>query len=226
MAQSDSTSVPHTARMKTSILPHLHDEAEPLGWLEENRSLLLTGGGILAVLLIVALAILVYQNSKTSALHEELRTGIAAFHNGNFDDAISRLEKVSGKISDSDEAKIAKFYLIEAYLRTGKDTETKKAAPLASSSTISTADATYLSQLVLLADGRTAEKRSDLAAARKIYENAAAIEGPFTLDALWALARVTELAGDGAAAIVAREKILASYPNAPLAEVVRQKLGK
>lgn len=225
MAQSDSTSTPRTVHMKTTILPHLHDDAEPLGWLEENLSLLLTGGGILAVLLIVGLAILIYRDSKTSALHEELRTGIAAFHNGKFDDAISHLAKVSAQLSDSDEAKVAQFYLTEAYLQTGKNDEAKKAAALPSSSSSST-DSTYLSQLVLLADGKTAEKQNDFAAARKIYENAAAIEGPFTLDALWALARVTELADDGTAATVAREKILASYPNAPLAEVVRQKLGK
>lgn len=224
MAQSDGVSRSYSAGMKTKLSSFLTEEKKQPGWLEENKSLLLTGGGICLVLLVCAVTVLIYRHYKASSFHEELRSGIAAFQEGKLDDAIFHLEKVSRQASNDDEAKIARFYLTEAYSRSEKYDEAKKAAALNPPSLSS--DSTYLSQLLLLSEGRTAEKQNDLSAARKVYEKAADIEGPFTLDSLWALARVAESAGDGTAATSAREKILANYPNAPLAEVVRQKLGK
>ena len=87
-------------------------------------------------------------------------------------------------------------------------------------------DSVYLSQIVLLWQGRKAEENKDTNAAKGIYENAAKIEGPFTGEVLLSLARVSETVGDTNAALAARERFLSTYPNAPQAEIVRQKIGK
>jgi TolA-binding protein len=77
-----------------------------------------------------------------------------------------------------------------------------------------------------LAQGQAAERQQDLQAARKAYENASLLEGPFTAEALLSVARVCEATGDKTAALAAREKVLGSYPTTPFAEVIRQQLGK
>lgn len=87
-------------------------------------------------------------------------------------------------------------------------------------------DSAYLSQMILLWQGRKAEETKDTNTAKGIYENAAKIEGPFTGELLLSLARVAETAGDTTAALAARERFLALYPNAPQTEIVRQKIRK
>lgn len=199
------------------------DEREKIQWLEDNKYRLLTGAGILLTLALCFVLILLYSKHKTASALEDLREGIAALHDGKVESAIPLLEKATAGLRSGQEAQVARFYLSDAYARSGKADEATK---VAASDSLQSSDAAYLSQMLLLTQGKNAEKLGDLTAARKNYEDATALEGPFTSDALWSLARVADLAGDTNAAIAAREKISTSYSSSPLADIVRQKLGK
>lgn len=87
-------------------------------------------------------------------------------------------------------------------------------------------ESAYLSQMILFFQGRKAEEDKNIAAAKGIYENASKIEGPFAGEILLSLARAADAEGDSTTALSARERFLTAYPNAPQAEVVRQKIGK
>jgi tetratricopeptide (TPR) repeat protein len=214
MARSDHISSLHLSS---------REGREKLQWFEANKSKFLAGGGVFFSLLIIVLLIMAYGRYQTRSALEDFRKGVAAFQDGKFDAAIPHLEQASARFGASHEGRVVRFYLGEAYTRSGKADEAKTTT--AQLSPPSPEDG-YLSQALLLTQGRSAEKQNDLPTARKSYEEAAALEGPFTMDALLSLARVSEVAGDAAAAAAAREKILASYPTAPLAEFIRQKLGK
>jgi tetratricopeptide (TPR) repeat protein len=199
-------------------------ERENIQWLEENKSRLLAGGGIFIASLLCIVLVVLYGKYKTASSLEDLRSGIIALQDGKIDVALSQLEKANTRLGSSQEGQLSRFYLSEAYTQNGKLDEAKKIA-IASSSQ-SPGNNAYLSQMLLLTQGKNAEKQNELSVARKNYEDAAALEGPFTLDALWALARVSDLTGDTTAATVARDKILTSYPNSPFTDIIRQKLGK
>lgn len=87
-------------------------------------------------------------------------------------------------------------------------------------------ESAYLSQMILFFQGRKAEEEKDMANAKRIYESASKIEGPFAGEILLSLSRAADAVGDPATALSARERFLAAYPNAPQVEVVRQKVGK
>ena len=118
---------------------------------------------------------------------------------------------------------MAEFYLLEAYRKTG---EVDKVKIFLEKIDPSTKDSGYPLQMLLLSQGRNAENRNDLQAARKAYEDASVLEGPFVGDALLALARITVASGDVAATVAAREKYLISYPNSPLTDILKKKSGK
>ena len=175
------------------------------------------------IFLLALLLIVVSSKRQTVNALESLRSGIALLQNGKNEEAISHLEKANRQFKSGDKAQLAEFYLLKAYRKTG---EVDKARIFSESIDRSAKDSGYPLQMLLMSQGRNAEKRNDLQAARKAYEEAAALEGPFVGDALLALARITEASGDVPATVVAREKYLMSYPNSPLAEVLRQKGGK
>lgn len=221
MASSGGAS--RSSNVRLILSSNSADELEKIQWLEENKSRLLAGLGVLLALALCFVLISFYSKHKTASALADLREGIAALHDGKVDSAIPLLEKANAQLGSGQEAQVARFYLSDAYARSGKIDEAKK---IAISDSTQSPDTVYLSQMLLLAQGKSAEKLNDLTAARKSYEDAAALEGPFTFEALWSLARVADLVGDTNAATAAREKISTSYSSSPFADIVRQKLGK
>jgi Tfp pilus assembly protein PilF len=201
-----------------------HRGSEPIRWIEGHKPHLVRTGGIISVVLLLFALVWAYHRYQTTTGLEQLRTGILALQSGKIEEALVFLEKARIHLTSGNEAQLVRFYLSEVYSRVGKPEEAKQLLSMKNSQ--SSGEAEYFSQRLLLAQGNIAEQKNDLAEARIVYENAAAIEGPFTADAMLALARVTEAAGDSAAASAVRDKFLTAYPNSSLAEVLRQKLGK
>jgi Tfp pilus assembly protein PilF len=183
----------------------------------------LKGAGIVFAVVMCGLLIVAYQRRQNFLALEKLRLGIAEFQAGRLQEAIPPLENAKDLLGSGERAQVANFYLTEAYVRQGQLDRIKDLIAPRGSST----ENDYLSQIILLTQGRNAEKQNDQATARKFYEDAAALaDGPLGADALVGLARVAEFAGDTNAANAAREKFLAAYPNSPFADIIRQKLGK
>lgn len=220
MSRSSNASHPSLASRK---LPILSREQEKIRWFEKNKTKLLQGAGIFFVVIVCSLLIIAYQRTQNFHARENLRLGIAEFQAGRLEKAIPLLEKARDLLGSGDEAQVAEIYLIETYTRQGQFDRTKELdVPHESVS-----EDNYLTQITLLTLGRNAEGQKDQASARKFYEEAAAIaDGPLGADALLSLARVAEFTGDAVAAKDAREKFLATYPNSPLADIVRQKVNQ
>lgn len=219
---SRSSNVSHSP-LASRKLPAFSREQERVRWFEENKSWLLKGAGIVFAVVMCGLLIVAYQRRQNFLALEKLRLGIAEFQAGRLQEAIPPLENAKDLLGSGERAQVANFYLTEAYVRQGQLDRIKDLIAPRGSST----ENDYLSQIILLTQGRNAEKQNDQATARKFYEDAAALaDGPLGADALVGLARVAEFAGDTNAANAAREKFLAAYPNSPFADIIRQKLGK
>jgi len=83
---------------------------------------------------------------------------------------------------------------------------------------------THLAQLARIGLGQLAEQKGDLAAARQQYESSAELEGPATIEALLAAARVAALMGEEDISSSYYQRLLEQYPDSPLGEIIRQKL--
>lgn len=220
MSRPSSVSSPSTVSRK---LPTLSRERERIRWIEEHKSWLLKGAGLLFVLVVGVLVLVAYLRHQNLLALEKLRVGVVELQAGRVAEAISLLEKAKDLLGSGDRAQVADFYLLEAYARQ-KQLDRVQSEDVSQSFSV---ENDYLPQIVLLARGRIAEKQNDYARARKLYEDAAALaEGPLTADALLGLARVAQLTGDAAAAKAAHEKFLTAYPSSPFADIIRQKLGQ
>ncbi len=221
MARPDTTSQPSSHR-SYNLLFASSPVVDNL-FAKKNRYWLLGGGAAAVVLVFTTLLIMVIRQHQRASAFESLRDGIAMLQNGKAEEAILPLEQAETYFRSGDEVQLVEFYLFEAYRQTGK---VDKAKTLFEKMNQSGKDSGYLAQILFLSLGRNAEKGNDLQAARKDYEGAATLEGPFSGDALLSLARVAEASGDPAAAATAQEKYLLSYPNSPLTEIFKQKSGK
>jgi tetratricopeptide (TPR) repeat protein len=154
----------------------------------------------------------------------ELRAGIQASQSGSVEGAVKNLEGAAHRLRDALSRKLAFLFLGKVHAQRQQE----EAARQAYEQVIANPDdeGGYLSQLAFFELGHAAEQRGDLAQARQQYEHAAAREGPLQAEALLAAARVLEAAADRKAAAVYYERFLVQYASAPLAEMVRQKLGK
>ena len=194
-------------------------------WLRQYRSLIQRGAGGIAVVVLCGIIWASYWGQQRRQGLEELRTGLLALYGGHPAEAVSPLELAQQRLSAGAARQLTLFALGKAHLMSQEQSDAAQQAyeqVLASSS----GEGGYLAQLAILELGHTAERRGDLAQARRFYEQAAALEGPLKAEALLAAARVLDTPADYSTAAAYYEKFLEGYPNSPLAEVVRQKVGK
>ena len=213
-----------SSRGSRSIFPTIQ-ENWLISWIENKKRQLLIAIGITILLVSGSLFFVAYQNYRNAVALEELRLGITELKNSNLEKAIEYLQKAENSLGfDKNGGKIAAFYLNEAYNR-NKNTDFKKSDMIASVGSPQFSQ-DYLSQIVLLSQGRISEKNNDFVAARKFYEDASSIEGPYTAEALLSAARTAELTNDQNAAVGFREKFITAYSNSPFIDIVRGKLEK
>ena len=207
-----------------SIFPTIQEKGL-ISWIENKKRQLLIATGITILLVSVSLFFVAYQNYRRAFALEELRLGVTELKNSNLEKAIEHLQKAENSLGfDKSGGKVAAFYLNEAYSR-DKNIDSKKSDMIDSVRSPQFAQ-DYLSQIVLLSQGRISEKNNDFVSARKFYEDASSIEGPYTAEALLSAARTAELTSDQNAAVVFREKFVTAYPNSPFIDIVRGKLEK
>jgi len=194
-------------------------------WIENNKSQILAVSGVLFFVVVSSFSFLSYQNYRNATAKEELRLGVGSLQKGDIRAAIGHLQTANERFGNGKaEGKIASFYLNEAYNQ-------EKNSDLQMSDGFITDDLTgeprdYLSQILILAQGRIAEKNRDFTAAQKFYEEASSIEGPFSSEALLGAERSAELANELNVAEALREKFIDTYPNSPFTEILRGKIGK
>ena len=198
--------------------------ATVLTWLQEYRALWVGVSGML-VLMVAGLWYLGY---RTQVVLADLRAGIVEFQGGNAEKAITHLEKVRGASAIGTEAQaIGTFYLGEAYAKRERKEDAKKAYEEAFAYAKRSGEkARYLQQMMLVKLGHDAVQRGEQGQARQWYDQAAAIEdAPFQSEALAQAGRALEKT-DQTAAIAYFEKLIAKNERYPLAEVLKERVGK
>jgi TolA-binding protein len=153
---------------------------------------------------------------------QALQQGLLALQNKDPATAVAHFQTAENSFAEVQSRQLALWYLGEAYTaQSQKEAAFEAYGKVASGG----AKANYLEALALFKLGQEAERSGDIALARQRYEGAAGIESPVKGDSLLAVARVAEKAKDSQAARGAYDKFLEEFSTAPMAEVVRQKVG-
>lgn len=194
-------------------------------WVRKHSALWLGLGGILVLLV----AIMVYLGHRKQVVLADLRTGIIEFQGGDAGKAITHLEKVrSSSVIGTEAQAIGNFYLAEAYVKQERKEDAKKAYEEALACAKNGGEkARYLQQIILLKLGQDAVQRGNQGEARQWYDQAVAIEEwPFRSEALAQAGQALEKANDRTAAISYYEKLTEKEGRYPLAEVLKERVGK
>jgi tetratricopeptide (TPR) repeat protein len=191
-------------------------------WLRSHRLVI---GSIVGGLLLLAGGSLYWRYQKAVAL-ENLRAGIAAFQAGDAQKALTALQNVGSSSVGSAERGLGLFYIGEAQRALGKNDEAQTGYEAALAQVKRGQSGAYIEQLVLMKLASLLATKGMDAEARQRYEQAAAMEGPFTTDALASAARLAEKLNDTAGAKAHYEKLSTVSPTYPLAEWFQGKAGK
>lgn len=194
-------------------------------WLRAHQVAL---GSAVAVVVLLAGGSFYWRYQKAAAL-EGVRQGIATLQSGDAQKAVAELQKIQNSSVSHTERALGLFYLGEAYATLGKKDEAVKSYESALAAMRGDKTGAYFAQLLFVRFAQAIENAgSDDSAvqARKKYEQAAELDGPFKAEALVAAGRLAEKLNDGAAAKTHYEKLVAASASHPLAEVFQGKLGK
>jgi Tfp pilus assembly protein PilF len=197
-----------------------------LMWLQKYRALWLGCSGMLVLIV----ASMWYLGHRQQVVLADLQTGMAELQEGDLEKAITHLEKVRRNTSavGAEAQAIGAFSLAEAYVKQERKEDAKKAYEEAFAFAKSGGEkAGYLQQILLLKLGQDAVQRGELAEARQWYDQAVAIEEwPFQSEALAQVGQALEKANDRATAALYYEKLAEKDGRHPLAEVLKERVGK
>jgi predicted negative regulator of RcsB-dependent stress response len=178
------------------------------------------GGGMAAVAVVAAL--LGWQaSSRTEAASNAFRLARSQFAAGEYANASGSFETLAREFPGTAFGRLAILYRGHSLLR---QNEPKGAAAAYQEFLTHSLDATYVRQLALANLGQAQELLGETAEARASLAQASELPGPYRIDALLAYARLSEGAGDTAAAQAAYRKVLAENPDAETRTFVERRL--
>lgn len=187
--------------------------ARPLSW---------ALAGVAAVVLLVMGFVSVRQ-ARVRQANEDLGHALADFREGHYAQAGSQLAEVASRWQSTAAGRIASLYAANADLN----------ADNFESATVLLQDAlgahewpSYLHQQALLDLGYALEHKGDAANAAGRYDEAAALQGPYTAEALLGAARCHEQTGEKDKARELYQRFQREFPDAAEAEVVSVKLAQ
>jgi tetratricopeptide (TPR) repeat protein len=187
-----------------------------------HQRLLRIGLGGVVILAFCLGALLLYRGQQRNQGLLELQKGIQLLQGGNPQDAVSYFERAARRLPDGEAQRLARLYLGRAYAE--QQPETAQQIYEEFLSTVEGGD--YLKQLALIDLGQKAERLGDFPRAHQLYADAADLDGPMKGEALLAMARAFEGMKDSSSAQASYTKFLDQYPDSPLTEVIRQKVGQ
>jgi len=171
--------------------------AQTTGWIAQNQRLAaMIAGGVVAVA-ILALGIGWYSQRRDEAAAIRFQAAHNEFDAGKFAEAAQSFEGLRTDYGSTPFGRLALLYRGHALSRGGD----AAGAATAYQEYLASSPATpYLRQSALVGVGRSQETLGDKNAALQAFTDAAAIPGPFTVEAMFGQARLQEAAGDRAAA--------------------------
>lgn len=193
-----------------------------LDWMRTHQLMV---GGIVGVILLLVGGSFYWRYQKAAAL-EHLRAGIAAVQAGDAQKGLTALQERGTSSLGNTERALGLFYVGEAHRTLGRDEDAQKGYEDALLFAKRGQSGAYLEQMTLMKLAALWATKGSDAEARQRYEQAAAIEGPFSTEARASAARLAEKMNDTAAAKTHYEKLATVDPTYPLAEWFLGKAGQ
>ncbi len=194
-----------------------------LDWATENaRTLSWALAGVAAVVLLV-MGFVSVRHARVRQANEDLGHALADFRDGHYAQAGSQLAEVASRWQSTAAGRIASLYAANAAL----NADNFESATVLLQDVLGAQEwPAYLQQQALLDLGYALEHKGDAANAAARYDEAAALEGPYTAAALLSAARCHEQTGEKDKARELYQRFQREFPDAAEAEVVGVKLAQ
>jgi tetratricopeptide (TPR) repeat protein len=167
--------------------------AQVTGWVGQNRRLAAAiGAGVLAVA-VLGLVVGWYSQRRSEAAAIRFQAAHNEFDAGKFTAAAETFASLHQDYGSTPFGRLATLYQAHALARAG---DAAGAATAYREYLASSPPTAYLKQSALVGVGRAQEALGDRTAALDAYQQAAAIDGPLSVEARLGLARVQEANGD------------------------------
>ena len=192
-----------------------------LEWARKHaNTVLAVAGGLLAILLGIGF----YNSQQAARLHDsnsDLSSGLASFRSEDFAVASTQLDQVATQWKSEAVGPLAGVMAANSRLRAG-DAD----GAIAALGALDDAGLPhYIRQQRALVWASALEAKGDWAAAAAKYAEAAAVEGPYSGEALVGEARSRARNGDTDAAAKLYRRIVEEYPDRPDSKLLSAKLG-
>jgi predicted negative regulator of RcsB-dependent stress response len=171
--------------------------AQVTGWIGQNRQLATAVAGGVVALAVIALGIGWYSQRRAEAAAIRFQVAHNEFDAGKFTEAAASFASLREDYPRTPFGRLATLYRAHSLARAG---DAAGAATAYQEYLASSPPAPYLRQSALVGVGRAQEVLGDQAAALQAFTDAAAIPGPFAIEAMLGQARLQEASGDVAAA--------------------------
>jgi tetratricopeptide (TPR) repeat protein len=190
-------------------------------WAQRNQRALMAVGGVL-VLAAVVTGILGWRSARqTEAASEAFRVARGKFAASQYAPAALDFEAVARDFPGTSFGRLAILYRGHCLLKEG---DAAGAAGAYQEFLARFDQDAYIRQLALTDLAQAQEQMGDTSEARATLTQAVALEGPYRIDALLAYARLSQAAGEPAAAAEAYRKVLAENPDAETRTFVERML--
>jgi tetratricopeptide (TPR) repeat protein len=193
-----------------------------LDWGTENARLLSWSAAGVAALVLLVMGFTAIRNARVRQANEDLSHALADFHDGRYAQAATQLADVASRWQSTSAGRIAALYAANADLN-ANDFET---ATVLLQEALSAHDwPSYLKQEALVDLGYALEQKGDATGAADRYAQAAALEGPYTAQALLGEARCREQTGEKDKARQLYQQLQRDFPQSTEGEAAAAKLG-
>jgi len=190
-------------------------------WAQTHRTTLIAAGSVVVVLALGA-GLMGWRSARQNeAASEAFRVARAKFAASDFGPAALDFEAVARDYPSTSFGRLAVLYRGHCLLQTG---DAGAAAAAYQDFLARSSVDPYLRQLALTNLSHAQEQLSLASEARTSAQQASDMDGPYRVEALLAYARLSEAAGDAAAAQGAYRKILAEDPDAETKQFVQRRL--
>jgi hypothetical protein len=191
-------------------------------WAKAHQQMV-TWGGAAAVAIIVAIGIAAaYRGARERDANADLARAMQTLTANDYPAAATALLEVSGRWEGTGVAPVAGLLGANAALR-GGDAD-KAIAELTRLQAQSGSWPSYLRQQLLVAWGLALEDKQQWQDAAAKYKEAAALDGPYTSDAMLGEARARERAGEADRAKQLYQQVYEQFPDLPSRDLIASKL--
>lgn len=191
-------------------------------WAQDNRRLVLQGGGGVAVVVLVVLGLLSVRGARARQANDDLTQALVPLRAGHNSEAATQLMDVANRWQSTNPGRIARLYAAQADLKA----DNLDGAAAALQDLVNSTDLPpYLRQDALVTLGFTLDRKGDLSASAARYNEAATLEGPYTEMAILGEASCRERLGQKEEAHKLYERYAREFPQAADIEVVNGKIA-